>query len=324
MAVAYDEVVNGKRIQEATVKYTKDLTAEDVEHICESEYHLCAVVVEHPEWGVGKPLIGRHAEPDTDGNVAWYDVEFEHGVEEKVSLKGMTVLDEMSHGSKKKSKKEELDPVGQADDDIDNDGDVDSTDKYLKNRRKAIKKSMKKQDKEEDEMPVTEKQEVKENPTGLKIYYKNNKGQENSAIVFTAKDAAEAEKEIKRRGGKVIARAMMMGKKEGPKKMVESLEGTDVLFELIERAGVAAQTNKATKSETQNDVNTGKHGGGDVRGDGKGAEEFVKTHTTEKNDDDEKAGPESASKAMKAGPGAKARRGDNLNVGDKKMEKANA
>lgn len=44
-----------------------------------------------------------------------------------------------------------LDPVGKADDDIDNDGDVDDSDKYLKNRRKAIGKAIKKQAKEEDE-----------------------------------------------------------------------------------------------------------------------------------------------------------------------------
>lgn len=37
-----------------------------------------------------------------------------------------------------------LDPVGQADADIDNDGDVDSSDEYLHKRRKAIKKSMEK------------------------------------------------------------------------------------------------------------------------------------------------------------------------------------
>lgn len=35
-----------------------------------------------------------------------------------------------------------LDPVGQEDGDIDNDGDKDKTDKYLMNRRKAIKKAM--------------------------------------------------------------------------------------------------------------------------------------------------------------------------------------
>ena len=38
---------------------------------------------------------------------------------------------------------EALDPVGKADDDIDNDGDTDDSDKYLKNRRKKISKSMK-------------------------------------------------------------------------------------------------------------------------------------------------------------------------------------
>ena len=41
-----------------------------------------------------------------------------------------------------KPKKEKLDPVGKEDDDIDNDGDTDDTDKYLKNRRKAVSKAM--------------------------------------------------------------------------------------------------------------------------------------------------------------------------------------
>ena len=41
---------------------------------------------------------------------------------------------------------EKLDKVGQEDDDIDNDGDVDSSDKYLAKRRKAIGKAMKKEE----------------------------------------------------------------------------------------------------------------------------------------------------------------------------------
>jgi hypothetical protein len=41
---------------------------------------------------------------------------------------------------------EGLDPVGQADADIDNDGDVDDSDKYLKMRRKAIKKALSKKE----------------------------------------------------------------------------------------------------------------------------------------------------------------------------------
>jgi hypothetical protein len=39
--------------------------------------------------------------------------------------------------------KEKLDPVGQEDDDINNDGKVDKTDKYLKNRREKISKAIK-------------------------------------------------------------------------------------------------------------------------------------------------------------------------------------
>ncbi len=40
---------------------------------------------------------------------------------------------------------EALDPVGKEDSDVDNDGDSDSSDKYLKRRRKAIGKAMKKE-----------------------------------------------------------------------------------------------------------------------------------------------------------------------------------
>ena len=40
---------------------------------------------------------------------------------------------------------EVLDPVGKEDDDVDNDGDVDDSDAYLKKRRAAISKAIKKQ-----------------------------------------------------------------------------------------------------------------------------------------------------------------------------------
>ena len=42
---------------------------------------------------------------------------------------------------------EKLDPVGKEDDDINNDGKVDKTDKYLKNRRQAVSKAINKQKK---------------------------------------------------------------------------------------------------------------------------------------------------------------------------------
>mgnify|MGYP001064759359 CR=1 FL=1 len=49
----------------------------------------------------------------------------------------------MLNEAKKKKEEDKLDPVGQADADIDNDGDVDDSDEYLHKRRKAIKKAMK-------------------------------------------------------------------------------------------------------------------------------------------------------------------------------------
>ena len=59
-------------------------------------------------------------------------------------------LPDMSDALKKvqqfDEKKKQLDPVGQEDADVDNDGDSDSSDEYLKKRRKAIGKAMKKEE----------------------------------------------------------------------------------------------------------------------------------------------------------------------------------
>ena len=52
----------------------------------------------------------------------------------------------------RRAKSEKLDPVGKEDGDIDNDGDKDSTDKYLAKRRKAISKAIKKDKKEETDL----------------------------------------------------------------------------------------------------------------------------------------------------------------------------
>ena len=48
-----------------------------------------------------------------------------------------------------------LDPVGKEDDDINNDGEVDSSDEYLKKRRDTVSKAVKNEEEELDEMSST-------------------------------------------------------------------------------------------------------------------------------------------------------------------------
>jgi len=54
--------------------------------------HDCATHVEHVEFGEGQPIHGQHAAPDENGNIAWYDVMFEHGVEKNMSTDDLTIL----------------------------------------------------------------------------------------------------------------------------------------------------------------------------------------------------------------------------------------
>ena len=69
--------------------------------------------------------------------------EFKNSAKEIVNNPGETM--EPREGKKLASgiAQEKLDPVGQEDDDINNDGKVDKTDKYLKNRREKINKAIK-------------------------------------------------------------------------------------------------------------------------------------------------------------------------------------
>ena len=67
----------------------------------DNDKHVCALKVEHADWGLGTPIHARHAEPDENGHVSWYAVMFEHGTE-VVDTVDMTILDESSHGSHKK------------------------------------------------------------------------------------------------------------------------------------------------------------------------------------------------------------------------------
>ena len=83
-----------KKVDSVKEGYTDD----EIRELCHSKDHDCATVVEHPIWGLGKPIEKSHAIPDDNGFVAWYDVQFKHGVEEKVMAEDVKVLKNAHHG----------------------------------------------------------------------------------------------------------------------------------------------------------------------------------------------------------------------------------
>ena len=72
---------------------------------CHSKTHDCATKVIHPTWGEGKPMYESHAVPTNEGYVAWYDVEFDHGIEKEVPAQDMEIITLAEHGAVNASKK---------------------------------------------------------------------------------------------------------------------------------------------------------------------------------------------------------------------------
>ena len=89
--------------------------------------HSCASKVEHVEWGEGTCISEHHANPDENGFVSWYDVEFEHGVEKRVPTEDLTILGESMHEHAENP--EDLDVIEEEEgNDKDGDGDGDFAD----------------------------------------------------------------------------------------------------------------------------------------------------------------------------------------------------
>ena len=88
-------------------------------------------------------------------------------------------------------KAKKLDPVGKEDGDVDNDGDKDSSDKYLMKRRKAISKAMKEHHQKDENGKVIEhdEEEVKEAYTVTNADKKGNtKAYQNFKAGMKGKD----------------------------------------------------------------------------------------------------------------------------------------
>ena len=92
-----DSSIPAKDKAMAPAKMKEGYTDEEIRDLCHSKDHDCATVVEHPIWGKGKPVHGSHAIPTDDGYVEWYDVQFKHGVEEKVMAEDMKIVVSEGH-----------------------------------------------------------------------------------------------------------------------------------------------------------------------------------------------------------------------------------
>ena len=67
--------------------------------------HFCATHVEHATFGPGTCISEAHAEPDADGNIAWYTVQFADGAR-KIDTINLKVTEGKSHSHSKKPMKE--------------------------------------------------------------------------------------------------------------------------------------------------------------------------------------------------------------------------
>ena len=132
--------------------------------------HFCATHVEHALYGKGECISEQHAAPDAEGNVEWYSVRFESGTH-KVYTNQVSVLEGKKH-THAKGMEEGLDPVGKEDNDVNNDGKVNKSDSYLKNRRKAISAAVKEDIEDQDSLDEAPKQK---RSTGTAFDWKNKK-----------------------------------------------------------------------------------------------------------------------------------------------------
>ena len=132
-------VFAGKEYEVQSV-YKESLSIDDIRAMCHSKDHDCATYVDHPEFGLGKPVYESHAMPDVNGHVAWYDVEFAHGIEEQVPAEDMQILqteDHKGNGKKPMKKKEPIedDTVINVDNDEEEAPQVDSDEKPMKKKK---------------------------------------------------------------------------------------------------------------------------------------------------------------------------------------------
>lgn len=97
---------NGKAAKDNTLKAhaSGKAVSEEVQRDTPgNNAHQCAIHVKSEQYGEGKTLFSQHAEPDADGNIAWYDVMFAEGIK-RVNTEDIEILVSEGHMNHKKKK----------------------------------------------------------------------------------------------------------------------------------------------------------------------------------------------------------------------------
>jgi hypothetical protein len=132
----YRNMADAKRLKP---NHTYKIHKEETEENPANTQHLCAKNVVHESWGEGSCIPTMHADPDEDGNIEWYDVMFDHGIEEQVSIEELKVTKAESHMHSSKKKIEESEDEDE--DDMEDDGDdSDEDEKNGKKKKTSGKK----------------------------------------------------------------------------------------------------------------------------------------------------------------------------------------
>jgi hypothetical protein len=132
----YRNMADAKRLKP---NHTYKIHKEETEDNPANTQHLCAKNVVHESWGEGSCIPTMHADPDEDGNIEWYDVMFDHGIEEQVSIEELKVTKAESHMHSSKKKIEESEDEDE--DDMEDDGDdSDEDEKNGKKKKTSGKK----------------------------------------------------------------------------------------------------------------------------------------------------------------------------------------
>ena len=162
--------------------------------------------------------------------------------------------------TKKDDDGEGMDPVGKEDGDIDNDGDKDSSDEYLANRRKKIGKEIKKEGSEESPYPSLDKKKREKKGSNLEdaggpaAQLKGESVEEDLATsLFTEEELAGLEEKMKQPGDTGTSPEGIMDKESaGSKKFADDHKKSDKKFEDMEDQSEqdAADAGRGVKSQS--------------------------------------------------------------------------